>query len=219
MHARSVPAATIDPERADELLEQELSDAVYRQFEPSLLQRLWTRFSEWLTELVDGLGAGSPAAWVSAVLAVLLVAGAVALAAWVVGPIRRRRRLREEVSVVADRRATGEDLLADALHREASGDLRGAVLVGMRSLVRNLEERTLLEAAEGMTAHEVAERAAVLFPQLRGVLDGAATDFDRAAYSMAPTPAAAAQRTTQLARYLRTLEPRLDAAPYPEPAA
>ena len=77
--------------------------------------------------------------------------------------------------------------------------------------MRDLEERTLLDVATGMTAHEAAHRAASSFPDLRGRLQRAADAFDTAAYSVRTAGPKQAEDLLRLAEYIAETAPDLTA--------
>src|SRR5699024_11653487 len=76
-----------------------------------------------------------------------------------------------------------------------------ATVLALRSLVRDLEVRTLLDVTVGMTAHEAAASASHSFPDLTSRLQRGADAFDTAAYSHRAVAAKQAEDLLRLTEY------------------
>lgn len=205
------PDEILAPENAERLLLRELAEPVYREQEESLLLILWNRFVAWLSDVLD-LEPSGTLTGMAVVLAVVIAAALLVVILWLVGPLRRRGRRVAAGDLAADPEASAADLLGRAEDAAASDRARDTVLLAVRALVRDLEERTLLPPLEGRTAHEAAEEAAGWFPPLAGALRRTASEFDRAAYSRRRVDPAAGDEALQLARYLRSARPEREAA-------
>ncbi|GAA1468752.1 DUF4129 domain-containing protein [Nocardiopsis exhalans] len=180
---------------------EELSDPVYGQNEPSLLDRLLM----WLGEFLDWLGrAGEgvvPGGWLLAgVLLVVLVL--VVAMIFYLRPSRNRRveaPLHEgEVRTAADHRALSE-------RAEAVGDFAAAVTERLRAISVDLEDRVIISPKAGRTATELAAEAARTLPVEAGGLHEGARIFNDVAYGDRAA-------TADTARFMRELDGRLSAA-------
>ena len=171
------PPVRPDGPTARRWAQDELLDPVYHQQE-SLLSRLLT----WLRHLFDGLhGAALPPRG-----ALLLAAGVVLLvvvvALWVAGPVRRSRRTRSEPVLVQTDRRTAQQLRAAADAAAAVGDFSTAVAERFRAVVRDLEDRAVLDERPGRTADEAARDAGRLLPEVAPGLVRAGRLFDDVLY-------------------------------------
>ncbi len=171
------PPVRPDGPTARRWAQDELLDPVYHQQE-SLLSRLLT----WLRHLFDGLhGAALPprgALLVAAGVVVLVVL----LALWVAGPVRRSRRSRTEPVLVSTDRRTPQQLRAAADAAAALGDFSTAVAERFRAVVRDLEDRAVLDERPGRTADEAARDAGRLLPEVAADLLRAGRLFDDVVY-------------------------------------
>jgi hypothetical protein len=163
-------------------LEQELLDPVYHS-RRSLLQRLW----DWIRQLFDGAPQLGVRPAVAAAVAVAVLVVVAALAFWIAGPVRRARRARGSGAVHAgDDRRTADDLRADADAAAARGHWQLAVTERFRAIVRDLEQRAVLDERPGRTADEAVEAAAVRFGELSAELRRAGRLFDDVVYGHGP---------------------------------
>jgi hypothetical protein len=172
-------------DQARSWLRQELLDPVYHS-NTSLLARIW----EWLTHLFSGAsGLGVPS-WVAAVVTTAVLVLGAAIAFWVAGPVRRARRARTSRAVHAhDDRRTADDLRADADAAAAQGRWALAVAERFRAIVRDLEQRAVLDERPGRTADEAVEAASVRLVELRPELRRAGRLFDDVVYGDSPADA------------------------------
>ena len=214
------PAAP-PPQDADEArarLREELSQPEYDD-SPGFVAWVLTTLENWLMKVLDGIDGSSAA---QAGIAVLI---AVALTVLVVLVLRRTGLIRRShiLSVAADLDA--EPVLRGAELRDAAreaidaGRVDDGTVLALRALVRDLEERTLLEVSAGMTAHEAATHAAAPFPELRGRLQRGAVAFDTAAYSHRSTTVKQADDLLRLAEYIAESVPDLTAVTGAEPVS
>lgn len=193
-------------EEARRLLQQELSDRIYREAEPNWFDRLVQGVLDWLASLAVGDGA-APAALLTLLL--VIVAGAVIAAIVIFGlPRLRRRRAPLAPLFGEDDDRSADELRAAATAAAGRGDFDAAVLDGFRALARGLDERGLLLVSPGTTAHAVAEGAAAVLPEASADLDRSAGDFDRARYQGLGADEAAWLR-------IRSLDERMRAARAP----
>ena len=171
------PPVRPDGPTARRWAQEELLNPVYHQQE-SLLTRLLT----WLRHLFDGLhGVALPprGALLVAAGVVLLV---VLVALWVAGPVRRSRRTRSDPVLVPTDRRTAQQLRAAADAAAAVGDFSTAVAERFRAVVRDLEDRAVLDERPGRTADEAARDAGRLLPEVATDLLRAGRLFDDVLY-------------------------------------
>lgn len=175
---------------------EELSDPVYGDQEPSLLDR----FLEWLFTLpvpVPGGGGG----WVT--VAVLVVLALLVL--WLVLWLRPSRTRRAEGAVHEGVPRSAADHRAAAEAHERAGEYAAAVTERMRAISVDLEDRTIIAPRAGRTATELAAEAGRELPgEADGLREGARL-FNDVVYGDRPA-------TADTARTLRGLDERLRAA-------
>lgn len=201
-----------DPDEARSRILEELSKAEYDD-SPGFVAWLLTTLENWLLEVLDGIDGDSAAQAGIAALVALVLAAAVFLVLRRTGWIRRSHSLSVTTQLDADPVLSAVELRRAAREATAAGRSDDGTVLALRALVRDLEERTLLDVAAGMTAHEAALRAATSFPELRGRLQRGADAFDTAAYSHRPATAKQAEDLLRLAEYIAETAPDLSDAP------
>lgn len=198
-----------DPDRARELLQQELSDPIYAAAEPTLFDRVAQAIGDFLArlfspEIPDSLG---PAA---AIVASVVVAVAVVVALLVWGrPRARARSARQDAAMFgADDIRSADELRA--LARAAAGEERwdDAIVLRFRAIARSLAERVVVNPAPGATAQSFAREAAEAFPDAHGDLAEAARAFDDVRYLRRPGTSDLYARMTDLDEQLSRSRPR-----------
>ncbi|MER7796904.1 DUF4129 domain-containing protein [Microbacterium sp. NPDC096154] len=172
-----------DRDEAREWAERELSDPVYAEAQPTPLDRLAQAIGEFLGDLLTPRGdvEWSP---VLAVAAVAVAVGLVVAAVLIWGRPRLAHRADERSSPLfgeTETRSAAELRAAAAAHAAAS-EWDDAIVVRFRALARGLEERGVVEAPPGTTAHGLARRSAHPFPAHGGALESAARAFDDVRY-------------------------------------
>lgn len=205
-----IPTAPPDPDEARSEVLEELAKPEYRQGE-GFVDWLLRTLEEWLAQLMDGIGASPAAQGVLTVLAVLLLVLAAVLVARRTGWLRRSAALRVDASLTAAARASGSELRERAREAIDAGRHDDGAVLALRALVRDLEERTLLEVTDGMTAHEAATAAARPYPDLRPRLLRGAAAFDTAAYSVRAVRPKQSEDLLRLAEYVAESSPDLGA--------
>ncbi|QNE76997.1 DUF4129 domain-containing protein [Streptomyces finlayi] len=165
---------------AREAAEDELSKPMYHENDPNLLQRGLNSFWDWLAGLFDAVAGGAPGGPLGIVLVVLIVVGLAVALWWRLGTPQRTVRS-------ADALFGGGTHTADA-HRTAAethaaaGRWTEAIQERMRAVVRDLEERALLDPRPGRTADEAAAKAGRHLPPYAVRLRTAARTFDDVTY-------------------------------------
>ena len=206
-----IPAAPrLGPDEARERILEELSKDEYDD-SPGFVAWLLGAIEDWLARMVDGVDGSSATQTVIAVLLALVLAAVVVLVLRRTGLLRRSPALAVDAALDAEPVLSGEELRGAARDAIDAGRTDDGTVLALRALVRDLEERTLLDVATGMTAHEAATRAALTFPDLRGRLQRGADAFDTAAYSVRSVGAKPAEDMLRLAEYIAETSPDLSA--------
>jgi hypothetical protein len=168
---------TPDASTAHRWAVEELSNPAYHQ-QDNLLTRLW----HWLLQQFDGLPALGVSPQVAALVVVGVLAAVVVVALWVAGPVRRARRVGVRAVLRRDDRRSAAQLRAAADAAAGSGDWSLAVTERFRAVVRDLEERAVLDERPGRTALEVAAEGGRVLPSVAGALRESADLFDDVVY-------------------------------------
>ncbi|MEU0158194.1 DUF4129 domain-containing protein [Streptomyces sp. NPDC006261] len=166
---------------AREAAESELSEPMYHESDPNVLQRGLNHFWDWVAGVFDaaaGTAPGGPAGL--AVLTLIVIGLAVALW-WRLGTPQRSSRPPDALFEGNGPRSAAQHRAAADAHAAA---LRWteAVQERMRAIVRSLEERALLDPRPGRTADEAATQAGQALPGHATRLRSAARDFDDVTY-------------------------------------
>ena len=206
-----IPAAPrLGPDEARERVLEELAKDEYDD-SPGFVAWLLGAIEDWLARMVDGVDGSSATQTVIAVLLALVLAAVVVLVLRRTGLLRRSPALAVDAALDAEPVLSGEELRGAARDAIDAGRTDDGTVLALRALVRDLEERTLLDVATGMTAHEAATRAALTFPDLRGRLQRGADAFDTAAYSVRSVGGKPAEDMLRLAEYIAETSPDLSA--------
>lgn len=208
-----IPASPpdVDPDEARRVILEELSKSEYDD-SPGFVPWLLGIIEGWLMEVLEGIDGSSTAQAGLFVLLMLLIAGVVFLVLRRTGMIRRGATVSVATSLDAREDLTAAQLREAAREAIASRRDDDATVLAMRALVRDLDERTLLDVTDGMTAHEAAEAASTRFPELRGRLELGADAFDTAAYSYRSVSAKRAEDMVRLTEYIAQSSPDLTEA-------
>jgi hypothetical protein len=192
----------IDRDTARRAARQELQKRLYHQHDEPLAVRvvkwIWSKFDHVLIRASDA----SPGGAVGLVLLAIALVVLIVVLRWRLGPLRRAARthaaLFEDVALDAD----GHRRLADEY--AAAGEYAEAVRERLRAVVRELEQRALLEPRSGRTAHEAASEAGGALPELGSALRDGARIFDEIWYGGRTADAEADTRLRELDRAVRT---------------
>lgn len=195
--ARLAPALEVpvlpEADEARRWARDELARAEYST-EPSLIERVWHWLVDQLGRLTD-FDAVAPPTLVPIVV-VVGVALLLGVAIYLGGPVRARRRTaaRGSFAVFDDEAAGSEELSAAADAAARDHDWPLAVLMRFRAIIRDLDERGVLDDLPGMTAYEASGAAAALLPGHTRELRWAGDLFDAVCYGSAqPGPREDAQ--------------------------
>ena len=182
-------------DEAQRLARVELAKPIYTGSGEPWTQRLLRWLVDRITSLLDAVGGSSPLGWFG-------LLGIAALVVIVVVVVRRRTgRLSRERSAAslfggADRSAAG--FRAEAERYASAGAWGEAVRARLRAVVRDLEERGLVDARPGRTADEIARDAGRALPAVAGQLHAGARLFDDVWYGGRPADPAAYARLVAL---------------------
>ncbi|MEU5168928.1 DUF4129 domain-containing protein [Streptomyces mutomycini] len=188
---------------AREAAQDELSDPVYHEHDPNLLERGLDHFWDWVGDLFADAAGAAPGGPLGLVVLVLAVAGLGAALWWRLGTPSRTARVPQTLFGSTARSAADHRTTA-AAHADARRWTE-AVQELMRALVRSLEDRAVIDPRPGRTADEAAAEAGRLMSAHADRLRAAARTFDDVTYG---------GRTADEAAYLtlRTLDRELQAA-------
>lgn len=174
--------AALEPtrEQARDAARRELSRPEYAEAQPPLVVRVVSRVLQELDELF----ARASAQLASPVARVLLVAVLVGLAVAVLVRLGPRGRRAREGDAVFDAAAPRTAAAHRRAAEEAAAQQRwaDAVRERLRALVRELEERGVLDPRPSRTASEVARDGGAAVPALASDLQRAARTFDEVWY-------------------------------------
>ncbi|MFH8754875.1 DUF4129 domain-containing protein [Streptomyces atroolivaceus] len=198
---------------AREAAQDELSDPMYHEHDPNLLERGLDRFWEWVGDLFAGAAGAAPGGPLGLVVLVLAVVGLSAALWWRLGtpqsPARSPKTLFGSTDLSADGHRTAAAAHADARRWTE------AVQERMRALVRSLEDRAVLDPRPGRTADEAAAEAGRLLPAHSDRLRAAARVFDDVTYGGRTADEAAYRALCTLDLDIEAAKPLLTTGPAP----
>lgn len=205
----------LDPgnDQARSWLLQELSKPPYRDPRDPFTRAIQA-FEQWLFDLLNGVHVEVHPlpTFVAVLVAVLLLV----LLVFVLRFVRRTPRGPTPASaVLGDERLSADqyrDRARRAFDRQRYAE---CVLDVLRAIAQGAVERTLLDDAPSMTAHEIGTRLSGVFPTAAAELRWAADRFDAVAYGHLTASRADATRLLDLDRNLADLRP---ARPGPAPS-
>jgi hypothetical protein len=195
-------------EQARRLARDELRKQIYHRDEPSFLDRLQRRISDWINTTLDhvpGDHSGGSGSWAALVVLLLILALIAAAIWWRMGNVRRSAA--ERGSLLEDTPTTADDHRAAAERHAAAGEWAEAIRERLRAIARDLEERVIVEPRAGRTADELAAEAGVALPGHADALLAGVRVFDDVWYGGRPGDAAGYEQLTELDRRLRAARP------------
>jgi len=155
--------------------------------------------------LLDGVAGVSPGGRLGiAVLLLVLLAAAIAIRLRV-GPFGRRGATDQALFVGHERSAAEHRAAADS--HAAAGEWAEAVRERLRAVVRDLEERAVLEPRAGRTADEAAAEAGAALPSCAAGLRQGARTFDEVWYGGRPATAEHDATLREVDRQVRAARP------------
>lgn len=175
------PPIDIGREEAARAAREELSELEYQDDQPGLVSRFLYWLMDQLEALLSGLSEHSPGGLVGlAIIAGVIVLGVLVIRMRV-GRFARRRAGRS-AAVFAGARRTADEHRRAADEAAARGDYDTAVRERFRGIIRDLEQRTVLDERPGRTADEVAREVSALAPDVAESIRLAARLFDEVCY-------------------------------------
>lgn len=175
-------------DEAQQAAERELADPRYHADDPTLADRATEWVLEELSELLQQAGSVSPGGYPGLALLGCLAVLAVIAIRLAVGRVERITTDRSTVFEQVPRSAAQYRQAADDY--AARADWGSAVRERLRAIVRDLEERHLLDVRPGRTAAEAAAEAGQMLPDCATGLREAARIFDDVWYGDHPATSA-----------------------------
>lgn len=189
---------------AYEAAREELSKGKYQAERPSLVQQLINKAFDLLNQGIERASEVVPGGPAGLIILALVLVGAIVAIRLKTGPLSRTARSGTPFGGF-------DPALTPAAHRrladehEAAGRYAEAIRERLRAIVRDLEERVILEPRLGRTADEFAYEGGAALPDVADELQRAARTFDDVWYGSRPATAA-------MAADLRAIDQRVQAA-------
>jgi hypothetical protein len=162
----------------------ELSKRIYHLTDPSPIQRVMSWVWEHFLKLFSKLASITPGGLPSLLVVILVIVALVVATRLGLGPAHLRDALTDRRRGARVRSA--DEYRAEAESLAASGDFKEAVRARFRAIIRELEERAILDPRPGRTAGEIAREGSTAVPSIREDLHAVAATFNRAWYSRVP---------------------------------
>jgi len=195
-------------DQARELARRELQKQIYHRDEPSFLDRVLRKISDWLDSLLDhapGNHSGGSGSWTALLVLVILLILIAAAVWWRIGNVRRNAAERQ--SLLDEAPTTAEDHRTTAERHAAAGEWPQAIRERLRAIARDLEERVIVEPRPGRTADELASEAGAALPDHAEDLAAGVRIFDDVWYGGRTGDAEGYRRLTDLDQRLRAARP------------
>jgi hypothetical protein len=166
---------TLGRDEAQRLARVELANPAYTGEGEPWMQRVIRWVIEKISSLLDTVGGSSPLGWFGLLGFLLLLVLVVVAVRRRTGSLSRGPST-DELFASGDRNAA--DFRAEAEHFASSGAWAEAVRSRLRAVVRDLEDRGVVDARPGRTADEIARDAGRALPSVAADLRAAARLFD-----------------------------------------
>lgn len=170
----------IDRDDARRAAEAELAKHEYLAAQPNLWQRAISWLGHRIADLFERASQITPAGTLGLLVLLAVVVLIFVVVRLRVGGLARVNRVRREV--FEDRSRTARDYRRAAENAATAGDFTTAVRERFRAIVREFEERGVIDEISGRTADEAAREAGVRLPDSRDELLAAAALFDAVHY-------------------------------------
>lgn len=157
--------SSVGRDAARRAVEQELSKPEYAQAKPSLLARAYLAVAHWLEHVFGAAAAAGPGGLAGVILLLLVIEAIVVIVVVRVRPAARVARRPRRADWLETRRSAA-DHRAEADRMAAAGRCQDAVRERLRAVIRELEERGIVDLRPGWTATEAAHEAARAVPDL-----------------------------------------------------
>ncbi len=192
-----VVAEEITRDGARDAAREELSKGMYQAERPTLVERLFERAAELVDEGFRRAGDVVPGGPIGLIILGLLLLAAIVAIRLQTGPLSRSARVSDPFGGFGGALTPGEHRRRADEH-EAAGQFAEAIRERLRAIVRDLEERVILEPRLGRTADEVAREAGAVLPDVSADLHRAARTFDDVWYGSRPATAAMASSLREI---------------------
>lgn len=201
------PPVELGRDEARVLARRELSNPDY-DADPSLLERAIGWVLEKLGEFFDLASGVSPGGWAGVLVLAALLTLAYLIVRRRVGPFARTASRPSDIFETTTLSATEHRMAADAA--SAGGDYVTAVVERFRAIVRDLEERDVLDARPGRTIGEVVDDVAGVLPTCAEALSDGAVIFAAVRYGSHPATADQDVRLREIDDLVRAAQPAAD---------
>lgn len=202
-----VSPITRDGARAD--AEHELSKGMYHRYDDPWPVRVYDWFMHQLGRLASAVAERSPGGGAGAIALLVLLIALVVLVRWRLGPIQRRRSA--SAAVLAEQSRSAADYRAAAVTAAETGAWSDAVVARMRAIVRDLEERGIVDERPGRTADEFAVAVAEVLPVAEDKVRAATDVFDAVVYGGRAASADSYATVAAADELVRSTRPRVTA--------
>lgn len=170
----------ITRDTAREEAERELRKPIYHVGEKGLVERVLDRLSDLIDRLLENAVRITPGGLPSLILLVLAIVALVIALRLGLGPVALRDALTDRRR--GARATTPDEYREEAERLAARGDFKEAVRARFRAIIRELEQRAVLDERPGRTAGEIAREGGAAVPAIAGDLRSVATAFDELWY-------------------------------------
>jgi hypothetical protein len=187
--------APIDRSGARDAARRELSKRIYRHVRPGWFERTLVWILTRVGRLLHGASSLVPGGLPGLVLLIVIVAALIVVLRMKLGPVRGGD-LFTDASGAAPRSA--QDYRDEASAFAAAGNWREALRARFRAVIRQLEQRGVLDPRPGRTAGEIAAEAGAAMPPVAAPMRAAADEFDEIWYGDRPATEAAYDRMAAL---------------------
>jgi hypothetical protein len=178
----------LDRHAAQQAAREELSKRPYQDAKPPWTYRALNWVFEQIDKALSKATAVVPGGALGLVIAVLLMAGLIALIVWRTRP--SGLRLGEQALFTGGAATTAADHRVRAEKAAAEGRWADAVRERLRAVARELENRGVLDPRPGRTADELAREAGEVVPAVAAPLTRGVRLFDDIWYGGRPADAA-----------------------------
>jgi hypothetical protein len=195
----------VDPDEARDAAVRELSDPAYQVGQPSWFDRAM----RWILDRLGELTTPSfgPGGLFGLLVIVLLIVAIVVVIRLRSGKIARTRRHGAQVFGAGVR--TADDHRRAAEQAAAAGAFGDAIRERFRAIVRELEQRGVLDVVDGRTVDEIATQAGRVLPEVAPELRAVARIFDDVVYGDRPATVDGYRRVGALDDRVRAQRPAL----------
>jgi hypothetical protein len=191
-------------DEAREAAARELSDPAYHTADPSFVDRALRWILERIADVFNGFASVAPGGSFGVVVLAVVLVLVIVVIRLRSGRIARSRRVGAVFSGAPQAAVDHRRAAEEALPR---GQLDVAVRERFRAIVRELEQRGILDEVSGRTVDEIAGAAGRALPAQAGELAGAAQLFDDVVYGSRPATVDGYQRLERLDDAVRRAVP------------